>query len=101
VRYNGTLQALAWSRPSRLSEITLRPNQKSLAWTRAQSENTNGFLEGSLGWAVLAWASRSRLSEMMRRSKQELSTWARYSSRTRASFYYSRLGETSSLGREW
>jgi len=37
----------------------------------------------------------------MRRSKQELSAWARCSSRTRASFCYSRLGKTGSLGREW
>jgi len=50
---------------------------------------------------VLARASHSRLSEAMHRSKQDLVAWARCSSSTRASFCYSRLGETSSLGREY
>jgi len=42
----------------------------------------------------------SRLSEMIHRSKRKLIAWARARAKTRASFCYSRLGETSSLGQK-
>jgi len=79
---------LAWARLSFAQNTDLSPG-------REREHSTSGFSR------ELAWASHSRLSKTMRRSKQEPSAWARHSSRTWASLKQSRLGETSSLRREW
>jgi len=79
---------LAWARPPFAQNTDPSPG-------REREQRTPGFLR------ELAWASHSRLSETMHRSKQEPSAWASCSSRTWVNLSYSRLGETSSLGREW
>ena len=55
-------RALAWARPPRLSETTLRPKVRSLA-RAITKQNTNSLSR------VLTEASPSRLSEMTPRSK--------------------------------
>ena len=105
------LGILAWARLETEALWALYaslPKRTHLAWARLpfaknagpslgreREHSTSGFPR------QLAWASHSRLSETMRRSKQEPSAWARHSSRTWASLKHSRLGETSSLRREW
>jgi len=76
-------------------DVTSFAQNADLSPGREREHSTSGFPR------ELAWASHSRLSETMRRSKQEPFAWARHSSRTWASLRHSRLGETSSLRREW
>jgi len=87
-------QVLAWARFPRLSETTLCPKVRPLAWATIEVEHTSshGF-----------WLRRapSRLSGMIHRSKRKLSAWARARAETWASLCYSRLGETNLLGQKY